>query len=192
MDPHFAVPLSNGYNLCYSLQGMAYFIFNLVSDPLININAYFIPPEAEAGLKEYSTFLGDVGIMIKSPKCLKSECTSKDITKVHISASDRSVTLGTSKTMVTDRAVHVSTRYNSTVVEQGKKFKNKEQHYVIIEIKESNLAFKFQFLNEHLDLIVLDFNGISNKAHGIMGKSDSCHATNSYKDFFFFAKFNFM
>jgi len=171
MDPHFAVPLSNGHNLCYSLQGMAYFIFNLISDPLININAYFIPPEAEAGLKEYSTFLGDVGIVIKSPKCLKSECTNKDIIKVRISASNRSVILGTSETMVTDRAVHVSTNYTSTFVYLGKKFKNKEQRYVIIEIKESNLAFKFQFFNEHLDLIVLDFDGISDNAHGIMGKS---------------------
>jgi len=37
MDPHFTVPLSNGHNLCYSLQGIANFVFNLISDPLINI-----------------------------------------------------------------------------------------------------------------------------------------------------------
>jgi len=94
MDPHFAVPLSSGHNLCYSLQGIANFVFNLISDPLININAYFIPPKVESNLKEYSTFLGDVGIMIKSSKCLKNDdCANKDIIKMKISAEDNTVLL---------------------------------------------------------------------------------------------------
>ena len=171
MDPHFAVPLSNGHNLCYSLQGIAHFVFNLISDPLININAYFIPPKVESHLKEYSTFLGDVGIMIKSPKCLKNnKCAKKDIIKVEISAEDNTVLLGTSKTAVIDKVVHVMVANNTTTVQLGRRFKKKEQRYLIIEVKESHLAFKFQFINGHLDLTILDLTGISDTAHGIMGK----------------------
>jgi len=171
MDPHFAVPLSNGHNLCYSLQGIANFVFNLISDPLININAYFISPKVESDLKEYATFLGDVGIMIKSPKCLKNnKCASQDIIKMKISAEDNSILLGASKTTVTDQVVHVMVGNDTTTVLLGQRFTKKQQRYVIIEVKESHLAFKFQFMNGHLDLIILDLTGISDTAHGIMGK----------------------
>jgi len=171
MDPHFAVPLSNGHNLCYSLQGIANFMFNLISDPLININAYFIAPKVESNLKEYSTFLGDVGIMIKSPRCLKNGyCANKNIIKMKISAEDNTVLLGASKTAVTDQVVHIMVVNDTTIIQLGQRFKKEEQRYVIIEVKESQLAFKFQFFNSHLDLIILDFDGISGTAHGIMGK----------------------
>ena len=171
MDPHFAVPLSSDHNLCYSLQGIAHFVFNLISDPLININAYFIPPKVESNLKEYSTFLGDVGIMVKSPKCLKNnKCTTEDIIKIKISAEDNTVLLGASKTAVIDQAVHVMVANNTTTVQLGRRFKKKEQRYLIIEVKESHLAFKFQFMNGHLDMIILDLTGINDTAHGIMGK----------------------
>ena len=170
MDPHFAVPLSSGHNLCYSLQGIANFVFNLISDPLININAYFIPPKVESDLKEYSTFLGDVGIMIKSSKCLKKKCSNKDIIKIKISAEDNTVLLGASKTAITDQVVHVIVANDTTTIQLGQRFKKEDQRYVIIEVKESQLAFKFQFMNGHLDLIILDLTGISDTAHGIMGK----------------------
>ena len=176
MDPHFAVPLSSGHNLCYSLQGIANFVFNLISDPLININAHFISPKIENNLKDYSTFLGDVGIMIKSPKCLKNDkCANKDIIKMKISAEDNTVLLDNSKIAVTDKVVYVVVENDTTTVKLERNFKKEEQRYVIIEVRESQLAFKFQFFNSHLDLIILDLAGISDAAHGVMGKWNYCY-----------------
>ena len=157
MDPHFAIPLLNGLQLCYSLQGIPYFIFNLISDPVININAYFIPPEEGNNLKEYATFLGDVGVMIKSPKCFMATCEQEIISKVKISAADKSVFVDGRNIFVKDKAVRVVTGVDvrDTSVEFGESF-NKKRPYVIIELRQSGLAFKFQFTNKHLDLIVLD------------------------------------
>ena len=171
MDPHFAIPLVNGLQLCYSLQGIPYFIFNLISDPLININAYFIPPEEGKNLQEYATFLGDIGVMIKSSKCSLAKCEQEIITKVKISAADRSVFVDGRNTAVKDKAVHVVTGIDvrDTTIEFGETFK-KKRPYVVVELKQSGLAFKFQFTNEHLDLIVLDYSGISKHSHGIMGR----------------------
>jgi len=176
MDPHFAIPLVNGLQLCYSLQGISYFIFNLISDPLININAYFIPPEEGKNLQEYATFLGDVGVMIKSPKCFMAKCEQEIITKVKISAAEKSVLVDGRNLVVKDKAVHVVTGMDvrDTAIEFGEIFK-KKRPYVIIELKQSGLAFKFQFTNEHLDLIVLDYSGISKNAHGIMGRLTFLH-----------------
>jgi len=64
---------------------------------------------------------------------------------------------------------------DATTVKLGRNFNKEEQRYVIIEVKESQLAFKFQFFNEHLDLIILDLTGISDRAHGIMGKCNYCY-----------------
>jgi len=41
-DPHFTVPLLNGENLCYSIQGIPGLPFNLLSNRHLIINALFI------------------------------------------------------------------------------------------------------------------------------------------------------
>ena len=168
-DPHFAVPLSDGQLLCYSMQGLAYFAFNLISDPTININAYFIPPEKKEDFKEYATFLGDIGIMIQPNNC-EGKCKTEDITKITISASDRSVLLDGSRTVLSDRPVHVMVDNTTATIQLGEKLKKGEHPNMIVSVKKPTLSFKVNFVNEHLDLAVMDDNGISDGCHGIMGK----------------------
>ena len=168
-DPHFAVPLADGQLLCYSMQGLADFVFNLISDPAININAYFIAPENREDFKEYATFLGDIGIMVRTNDC-KEECRPKDITKITISASDRSIFIDGSRTVLTDRPVHVLVDNTTANIQLGEKLKKGEHPNMIISVKRPQLSFKINFVNEHLDLVVMDNSGISNDCHGIMGK----------------------
>ncbi|XP_065896424.1 uncharacterized protein [Dysidea avara] len=168
-DPHFAMPLSDGQLLCYSVQGLAYFAFNLISDPTININAYFIPPEKKENFKEYATFLGDIGIMIQPNNC-EGKCKTEDITKITISASDRSVLLDGSRTVLSDRPVHVMVDNTTATIQLGEKLKKGEHPNMIVSVKKPTLSFKVNFVNEHLDLVVMDDNGISDDCHGIMGQ----------------------
>ena len=169
MDPHFAVPLLNGQDMCYSLQGEPYFAFNLISDPIVSINSYFIPPEKGNALNEFATFLGDIGILIQPEEC-KDNCDHDDITKIAISASDRSVLLGGSKTKLTNRHVQVFVENSTATIKLGSVLKKEDHPSLTVTIKQPPLAFKVQFVNEHLDLIVKDFSGISSSAHGIMGR----------------------
>jgi len=170
-DPHFAVPLKTGQQLCYSMQGLAGFIFNLISHPNVNINAYFIAPEEDTTLKEYATFLGEVGIMVRPDHCM-GHCQSKHIT---ISASDRSVLLDGSKTVITNRPVHVLVDNSTTTIQLGQVLTNGDTPSLTISIKKPKLSFKINFVNEHLDLFVMDDSGISSDCHGIMGKSYILH-----------------
>jgi len=106
-DPHFAVPLSTGQQLCYSMQELAGFIFNLISHSIVNLNAYFITPQEESNL-----------IMVQHDHCM-GECQPKHVTKITISASDRSVFLDGSRTVISDRPIHVTVDNSTTTIQLG-------------------------------------------------------------------------
>ena len=169
MDPHFAVPLLNGQDMCFSLQGEPYFAFNLISDLTISINSYFIPPENGKAFSEFATFLGDIGILVQPEEC-KGHCDQEDITKIAISASDRSVLLGGSRTKLKNRHVKVFVENGTATIKLGNILRKEDHPSLTVTVKQPPLSFIVQFVNEHLDLIVKDFSGISSSAHGIMGK----------------------
>ena len=59
-DPHFMVLLQDLHSLCFSVQGMAGFPFNLVSSRDFVMNAVFI--NAKHHVADYATYLGEIGI----------------------------------------------------------------------------------------------------------------------------------
>ena len=164
-DPHFAVPLSTGQQLCYSMQGLAGFIFNLISHSNVNLNAYFITSQEESNLKEYATFLEDIGIMVQPDHCM-GECQSKHITKITISASDRSVFLDGSRTVISDRPIHVTVDNSTTTIQLGEVTKG-DIPSLTVSIKKPKLSFRINFV---IDLMVMDDSSISSDYHGIMGE----------------------
>ena len=133
---------------CYSMQGMANFAFNLLSDYFISINAYFVLPEEEkrSRFKEYATFIGDIGILIRLDG-QRGKNKIENITKISISASDHSVSVDGIKTVVSDHSVIVTIDNRSTMV-----------------------TFQVTFVHNHIDLVFIDDSGISHNCHGIMGK----------------------
>ena len=46
-DPHFLLPLPNGDQLCFSIQGQPNFAFSLISDKYIQLNGQFVLPALE-------------------------------------------------------------------------------------------------------------------------------------------------
>ncbi|XP_065905392.1 uncharacterized protein [Dysidea avara] len=169
MDPHFSVPLLDGKDMCFSMQGVAYFAFNLISDPIININSYFIPPEPGQNFSDVVTFLGDIGITVQPEHCM-GHCSEENITKISISASDRSVAVDGSRTILNNRDIRLLIEDGVARINLGEELGKEERPNLIVEVKHPSLAFKVQFVNEHLDLIVKDYSGISSNAHGIMGQ----------------------
>ena len=150
------------------MQRLAGFIFNLISHSNVNLNAYFITPQEESNLKEYTTFLGDIGIKVQPDQCM-GECQSKHITKITISASDRSVFLDGSRPVVSDHPVHVMVDISTTTIQLGEVTKG-DIPSLTTSMKKPKLSFRINFVNEHLDLMVMDDSGISSDCHGIMGE----------------------
>ena len=58
-DPHFFMPLPNGDNLCYSVQGQADFMFSLIKDKYVQLNPQFVLPDSDESniIANVSTFL---------------------------------------------------------------------------------------------------------------------------------------
>ena len=82
-DPHFVCPLKNKEKLCFSIQGMPEFIFNLLSDIHLQLNAKFSLSQAEEShsILNSATFFQQLGLIIKH--------TISNISK--ISALDHSI-----------------------------------------------------------------------------------------------------
>jgi len=87
-DPHFFIPLPNGDNLCYSVQGQPDFMFSLMKDKYVQLNAQFVLPANDESntTANVSTFLGNLGLLLQCP------ISDKPII-MKVSAQDRSVTL---------------------------------------------------------------------------------------------------
>ena len=156
---------------CYSMQGMANFAFNLVSDYFISINAYFVLPEEEkrSRFKEYATFIGDIGILIQQDGHRRKD-QFENMIKISISASDHSVTVNGIKTMVSDSSVNIMIDSRSTTVNLDKTVDEKTTPGLTVTVKQPKLSFKVTFVHNHIDLIFIDDSGVSHDCHGIMGK----------------------
>ena len=170
-DPHFIVPLMGNQKFCYSMQGMANFAFNLVSDYFISINAYFVLPEEEkqSMFKEYATFIGDIGILIQQDGH-RGKDQLKNMTKISISASDHSVTVDGIKTVISDHSVNVVIDSRSTMVTVDKTVDEKTTPDLTVTVKQPKLSFGVTFVHSHIDLVFIDDSGVSHDCHGIMGK----------------------
>ena len=59
-DPHFSVVLPDGTSLCYTVQGEQGFVFSLISNKMLHMNAMFVPDSR----REEVTWLGSIGIVV--------------------------------------------------------------------------------------------------------------------------------
>jgi len=162
-DLRFVVPLSTGQKLCYSMQGLDNLTFSLISHSLLQVNALLENENTGAN------FITDIGVMIQPDYCM-GECQPEDITKMIISASDRSVTLCGSKTMITDRPVSVLVDNSTASIHLGQVMKNKRSPGLTVAVKKPRMSLRISFVKEHLDMVITDDKGLGSDCHGIIGE----------------------
>ena len=159
-------PLKNGKNLCFSVQGIPDFIFNLFSDSYLQLNAKFSLPEFEESrsLMNSSTFMQELGFTVKNP-------TTNVYTNVKISALDHSILVAGSLITIKDHPIIIKI-INSTVtttVEAAPVSTNPSETAWVKIITDVNFSLRLRFVKYHLDFIVTDSSGLSMQAHGIQG-----------------------
>ena len=159
-------PLKNGKNLCFSVQGIPDFIFNLFSDSYLQLNAKFSLPEFEESrsLMDSSTFMQELGFIVKHP-------TTNIYTSVKISALDHSILVAGSLITIKDHPMIIKI-INSTVtttVEAAPVSTNPSETAWVKIITDINFRLKLRFVKYHLDFVVTDSSGLSTQAHGIQG-----------------------
>jgi len=59
---------------CYSIQGEPDFMFSLIKDKYIQLNAQFVLPASDENktISNVSTFLGNLGLLLRCPNFNKS------------------------------------------------------------------------------------------------------------------------
>ena len=158
--------LKDGENLCFSIQGIAGFIFNLFSDLILQMNAKFSEPSIEESrsLMNGSTFVQQLGLIIKHP-------ISHVATKVKISALDHSILIADSHIIVKEYPVIINIINNSvaiTIDTVSANLDHDEAAWVRI-ITNVGFSLKFKFVKKHLDYVITDSSGLTSKAHGLQG-----------------------
>ena len=88
--------------MCFSVQGILNFAFNLISDKYVQFNAILILPAEDESqtISKVFTFLGELGLVVKSPK-------TEHPTIIKITAHDHSVMVDNVFTFLKDKLATV-------------------------------------------------------------------------------------
>ena len=179
-DPHFFLPLTNGDHMCFSIQGQPNFAFTLINDKYIQLNGQFVLPTGRHTVANVSTFLGDLGLVVKDPETGNS-------TIIEVSAQNHSVRVGNSLTIVKNKPVTV---FVSNIVSinidnniQTNEMKD-ESNWLYINTN-SGFGLKVRFYKKHLDMLLTEISGLTKKVHGLIAKTHiKQRSTDRHLDFF--------
>ena len=167
-DPHFFIPLPNGDNLCYSVQGQPDFMFSLIKDRYIQLNAQFVLPASDESntIANVSTFLGDLGLLLRCPTTGKSVI-------VKVSAQEHSVQIGDETVIVEEVPIQlmIDTDFNVTATVKDKVQKNvKDETSWLYISADLGFEMKLNFYKKHLTMMITKNDILTSGANGLMGK----------------------
>jgi len=168
-DPHFFIPLTNGDNLCYSVQGQPDFMFSLIKDKYVQLNAQFVLPASDESntIANVSTFLGNLGLLLR--------CTTSDKpTIMKVSAQDHSVHIKDDIIIVDEKPVTVMVTCDSSVnitVAAEVQEKLKDETAWLYLNTEFGFGMKIRFYKKHLDMMITRSDGLTSEVSGLMGKN---------------------
>jgi len=169
-DPHFFLPLTNGDNLCFSIQGQPDFMFSLIKDKFVQLNALFVLPdkdEESETIANVSTFMGKLGLSLQCPLTGKS-------TNIRVSAQDHSVSVAEAIAFVKDRpvTVKVSKDFNVSIAVDSNVQSDlrRDESAQLNIISDFGFGLQVTFYKKHLNIFLIDTNILTKKAHGLLGK----------------------
>ena len=166
-DPHFILPLTNGDQLCFNIQGEPDFPFSLISDKYIQLNGVFVlPAEGESdSISHGASFLGMLGMVFRSPDTGK-------VNIIKVFAHDHSIVVGDSTlTVVNNKQVNLDITDTVMISIHDITLSNTKDEFAWLSIN-TNLGFSFtvRFYKKHLDLFLTNTSGLSKQADGLIGK----------------------
>ena len=163
-DPHFSILLPTGQLLCFSIQGEHGFVFNLISNEMMQVNALFIPDEVRSEV----TWIGTLGVTVKG-----AGYKAMNDAKLLFVARERKVYLG-------DKAI-LDARGIAKIQLAGGKLTLVESERsgglveVDVVLKDVGLEFSVRFVKgNHLDMVWKRVLKQSRISHGLIGEGEVC------------------
>ena len=154
--------------MCFSVQGEPDFSFNLINDTYIRLHGQFVLPAEEEShtISNVTTFIGSLGLLVKRPK-------TGDSVAIKVSAIDHTVYVGSSLTIIKDKAVtvNVSNTVSISVNDKIQIIALKDESAWLYINTDVGFGMKVKFCKKHLHLFLTKTTGLSKEAHGLIGKA---------------------
>ena len=160
-DPHFAITLSNGKTLCYTVQGEHGFAFNLISNQKVYMNAMFVPD----ALREEVTWLGTMGIVINNNGYKKS-----NMTKLRFEAIKNKIHIDNQMVLEARNIEKITFENGKLTISEAQPTEGYKQPFVRVDLKDVELSFSIKFMTEHLDLYWHSTGQKTADSHGLIGE----------------------
>ena len=160
-DPHFSIILPNGQLLCFSVQGEHGFVFNLISNKIVHMNAKFIPDSQRSEV----TWIGSLGMVVRSKK-------ANTTSKIRFEALNKMVYVD-DKVSLNAQSVKRLTFANGklTVTESDPTVRKGGIHpQVEVDLQDVGIAFTVRFVKDHIDMVWNKVRKQPKVSHGIIGK----------------------
>lgn len=158
-DPHFSVLLPNGQLLCFSIQGEHGFVFSLISNKILHMNAKFISDSKRSEV----TWIGSLGIVVRSKKANTS--------KIRFEASNNMVYVD-DKISLNAHNVKKLTLANGklSVTESDQTVRKNAHTQVQVDLHDVGITFTVYFVKDHIDMVWNKVRKQPKDSHGIIGE----------------------
>lgn len=159
-DPHFSILLPNGQQLCFSVQGEHGFVFSLISNKILHMNAKFVPDSRRSEV----TWIGSLGMVVRSKK-------ANTTSKLRFEASSKTVHVG-DKVNLKAQSVKKLTFNNGklTITESDPSIRKHTNPQVEVDLKDVGISFTVTFVKSHLDMTWNKVKPQPKDSHGIIGE----------------------
>ena len=157
-DPHFTVPLLNGENLCYSVQGIPGVPFNLLSNKHLIINAFFI-----SGVSDPTQRIGTLAVMpqhTSTPQVIVLDSVSQTIK------------IKGEGTFTPQLVWHIDIDQYGGIVIKTTQGLTKQSGHPTVEVHFTNpmAIFYVTFHKDHLDIDWKMQSDEIDNSHGLLGR----------------------
>ena len=158
-DPHFAIFLPSGKLLCYTVQGEHSFVFNLISNEKIHMNALFVPDSK----RDEVTWIGSLGIVVQN-----IHFQGSNTTRMRFESKLNEIHINDKVTLAAKNIEAITFRNGKLMISEGPMIE--EFHYpsVRVNLDDLGMSFTVNFTGEHLDMM---WNKLieNEDSHGLIG-----------------------
>jgi hypothetical protein len=162
-DPHFSIVLPGTKQLlCFSIQGEHGFVFNLISNSQLQMNALFVPDAVRSEV----TWLGSLGVVIKNNAFKRSNTT-----KLRFVADTKKIYIGDKIKLNADAVKKLTFANGKLQISDTEKDKNQRARLEVqVNLKDLGLSFAVWFVKgNHLDMKWNNILQQPKNSHGLIG-----------------------
>ena len=158
-DPHFSIKLPSGEFLCFSVQGEHGFVFNLISNPQLQMNALFVPD----ALRSEVTWFGSIGVVIKNV------FKKSNSTELRFVANEKMVYIGDGIKLNAKNVEKLTFSRGKLTISEAKREKQRSRPEIQVHLEDHGLDFIVHFTKDHLDMVWNNIAKQPEDSHGIIG-----------------------